>query len=70
MSKEFSLEVNKETCDYLQRLAFEVMTRKDVITNMLQMAKDDVDSSFASLTTARTRRFTTRATSASSTSRA
>lgn len=45
MSREFSLEVNKETCDYLQRLAFEVMTRRDVITNMLQMAKDDVDSS-------------------------
>lgn len=45
MKKEFTLELNEETCNYLQRLSYEVMTRKDVVTNMLQMAKDDVDAS-------------------------
>lgn len=45
MSREFSLELNTETCDYLQRLAYEVMTRRDVVSNMIQMAKDDVDTS-------------------------
>lgn len=37
--KNFTLELNKETADYLQRLAYEVMTRKDVVAHMLESAK-------------------------------
>ena len=43
--KNFTLELNKETTDYLQRLAYEVMTRKDVVAHMLESAKDDTDAS-------------------------
>ena len=43
--KNFTLELNKETADYLQRLAYEVMTRKDVVAHMLESAKDDTDAS-------------------------
>lgn len=43
--KNFTLELNKETADYLQRLAYEVMTRKDVVAHMLESAKDDADAS-------------------------
>ena len=39
--KNFTLELNKETADYLQRLAYEVMTRKDVVAHMLESAKND-----------------------------
>lgn len=45
MSKVFTIEVNNKTCDYLQRLAYEVMTRRDVVTNMIQNSKNDVDDS-------------------------
>lgn len=43
--KEFTLEITKDTCNYLQRLAYEVMTRKDVITTMFETHKDDADTS-------------------------
>lgn len=43
--KKFTLELNKETADYLQRLAYEVMTRKDVVAHMLESAKNDTDTS-------------------------
>lgn len=44
MKKEFTLEIPKDTADYLQRLAYEVMTRRDVIVGMFEAHKDDADS--------------------------
>lgn len=43
--KEIILDINKETCDYLQRLTFEIEANKSVITRLLSDAKDDVDAS-------------------------
>lgn len=42
---KFTLSVNEETCNYLQRLSYEVTTRKDVIATLLEANKDAADSS-------------------------
>lgn len=45
MSKQIKLNVSQETVNYLQRLNFEVMTRTEVITKLLEIHKDDIDDS-------------------------
>lgn len=44
-TKEYILEINKETCDYLQRLDFEINANQSVITRLLTQSKNDVDAS-------------------------
>lgn len=43
--KTFTLEISKETCDTLQRCAYEVMTRQGVVARMIEDSKDAVDAS-------------------------
>lgn len=42
--KTYKLPVSKETCDYLQRLSFEIETRKSVVTRLLENAKDQTNT--------------------------
>lgn len=39
------IEISQETCNYLQRLAYEVSTRQGVVSRMLEDAKNEVDTS-------------------------
>lgn len=39
------IEISQDTCNHLQRLAYEVSTRQGVVSRMLEDAKNDVDTS-------------------------
>lgn len=41
--KQIKINVTQEMIDYLQRLNFEVQTREEIITKLLEMHKDDTD---------------------------
>lgn len=43
--KTYKLPITNEVCDYLQRLSFEVESRKQVVTRILENAKDNADDS-------------------------
>lgn len=43
--KQIKLIVTQEMVNYLQRLSFEVQTREEIITKLLETHKDDVDDS-------------------------
>ena len=43
--KQIKINVTQEMVDYLQRLNFEVQTREEIITKLLEMHKDDSDDS-------------------------
>lgn len=43
--KTYYLDIEKKTCDYLQRLEFEIRTSTNVITKLITQAKDDSDAS-------------------------
>lgn len=43
--KKIEISVNQEMIDYLQRLNYEVFTREEVITKLLEMHKNDTDDS-------------------------
>lgn len=43
--KTYYLLISKETCDYLQRLNFEIETRQSVVSRLIENAKDNVDAS-------------------------
>lgn len=43
--KQIKLVVTQEMVNYLQRLSFEVQTREEIITKLLETHKDDVDDS-------------------------
>lgn len=45
IKKTIKIDVAQEMIDYLQRLNFEVMTRTEVITKLLETHKDDIDDS-------------------------
>ena len=43
--KQIKLVVTQEMVNYLQRLSFEVQTREEIITKLLETHKDDIDGS-------------------------
>lgn len=43
--KTYYLPIAQETCNYLQRVNFEIETRQSVISHLLESAKDNVDAS-------------------------
>lgn len=43
--KNIKINVAQDMVDYLQRLNFEVFTREEVITKLIEMHKDDADDS-------------------------
>ena len=43
--KKIEINITQETIDYLQRLNFEVFTREEIITKLIEMHKDDIDDS-------------------------
>lgn len=43
--KQIKINVTQETVNYLQRLNYEVQTREEIITKLLEMHKDDADDS-------------------------
>ena len=43
--KTIKVNVTQETINYLQRLNYEVFTREEIITKLLEMHKDDNDDS-------------------------
>lgn len=43
--KKFEINVTQEMVNYLQRLNFEVQTREEIITKLIEMHKDDTDDS-------------------------
>ena len=43
--KTFYINISKETCDYLQRLHYEINTSRNVVTALLDQHKDDPDAS-------------------------
>lgn len=43
--KKIDINVTQETINYLQRLSFEIETRKEVIAKLIEMHKDDIDDS-------------------------
>lgn len=43
--KKLEIYVTQEMIDYLQRLNFEVQTRQEIITKLIEMHKDDADDS-------------------------
>ena len=43
--KKIEINIAQETIDYLQRLNYEVFTREEVITKLIEMHKDDTDDS-------------------------
>ena len=43
--KKLEIYVTQEMIDYLQRLNFEVQTRQEIITKLIEMHKDDTDDS-------------------------
>lgn len=43
--KQIKIIVTQEMIDYLQRLNFEVQTREEIITKLIEMHKDDTDAS-------------------------
>lgn len=45
MDNKIESNIPQETIDYLQRLNYEVFTREEIITKLLEMHKDDEDDS-------------------------
>lgn len=45
IDNKIEINVTQETIDYLQRLNYEVLTREEIITKLLEMHKDDTDDS-------------------------
>lgn len=43
--KEFKIEVNNDITDYLERLSYEISSRSDIITMLLENHKNDNDAS-------------------------
>ena len=43
--KQIKLNVTQEMVNYLQKLNFEVQTREEIVTKLLEMHKDDTDDS-------------------------
>ena len=43
--KQIKINVTQEMIDYLQRLNFEIQTREEIITKLIEMHKDDSDDS-------------------------
>lgn len=43
--KTIQINVTQETINYLQRLSFEVFTREEIITKLIEIHKDDNDDS-------------------------
>lgn len=43
--KKIEINVPQEMVDYLQRLNYEVFTREEVITKLIEMHKNDIDDS-------------------------
>ena len=43
--KEFKVEVSSEIIDYLERLSYEIASRVDIITMIIEKHKDDNDAS-------------------------
>ncbi|WP_343209461.1 hypothetical protein [Anaerolentibacter hominis] len=43
--KKFKIDINQETVNYMQKLAYEVGARQDVIGNLLELHKFDTDTS-------------------------
>lgn len=43
--KQIKINLTQETINYLQRLNYEVQTREEIITKLLEMHKDDNDDS-------------------------
>ena len=43
--KQIKINIKQEMIDYIQRLNFEVQTREEIITKLLEMHKDDSDDS-------------------------
>lgn len=41
--RKLEINVTQEMIDYLQRLNFEVQTREEIITKLIEMHKDDTD---------------------------
>ena len=43
--KQIKINLTQETINYLQRLNYEVQTREEIITKLIEMHKDDSDDS-------------------------
>lgn len=43
--RKLEINVTQEMIDYLQRLNFEVQTREEIVTKLIEMHKDDADDS-------------------------
>lgn len=46
--KEFTVKINKEITDYMERLSYDIETRKSIITRLFDDAKTAVDDSILS----------------------
>ena len=44
-NKEFYIEINKDVCSLLERLSYDIETRKGIVTRLLEDSKNDSDSS-------------------------
>ena len=42
-NKQIKINMTQETINYLQRLNFEIVTREEIVTKLLEMHKDDKD---------------------------
>ncbi len=40
---EYYIEISKEVCDYLERLSYDIETRKSIITRLFDEAKNSSD---------------------------
>lgn len=43
--REYKIEVKSELTEYLERLSYEIASRKDIITMLIEKHKDDEDAS-------------------------
>ena len=43
--RQIKISITQETVNYLQRLNYEVQTREEIITKLIEMHKDDEDDS-------------------------